>query len=276
MTQLAFPMLNKRWRYGEQRWRDSSDRFQPNRHGVEPIAERLARAFVLEHHYAHSFPAARACIGLYRYSAAAAVLAGVAVFSVPMNQHTIRKYTGAAPNEGAELGRFVCLDEVEGNGESWFLARAFTVLREVKPEIRGIVSYADPLERYDFHTNALLKRAHYGVIYQASNAAFLGRSSRRRITFLPNGTIASARALSKIRNEERGWRYAQHQLLDAGLDARNEHESHRAWLDRVLPTCTHVIHPGNFVYAFGLDVQTRKHLSAAQTAPYPKASRDSA
>ena len=38
-----------------------------------------------------------------------------------------------------ELGRFVLLDSVAGNGETWFLARSFEILR--KHAIVGVVSF---------------------------------------------------------------------------------------------------------------------------------------
>jgi hypothetical protein len=76
-----------------QRWRRRRDvfvppesRFDPTRHGVEPIeVDTVARDFVVEHHYSRSFPAARARFGLYEVSdCGERALVGVAVFSVPM------------------------------------------------------------------------------------------------------------------------------------------------------------------------------------------------
>ena len=61
-------------------------------------------------------------------------LAGVGVFSVPMNQRVIPSYFPAlAPNEGVELGRFVLDDSLAANAETWALARMRQLLRQALP-----------------------------------------------------------------------------------------------------------------------------------------------
>ena len=121
-----------------QRWRERRDTYRPagepiaaHRYGVEVLPERDARAFVVGHHYSASFPAARVSVGLFRSRGAfwAAELVGVATFSVGV-QHagTMRRWCSVGPDDGVELGRFVLLDDVEANGETWFLRRAFDAL----------------------------------------------------------------------------------------------------------------------------------------------------
>jgi hypothetical protein len=109
----------QRWREGKTRYRPAGETINPGRHAVTPIDESLAKTFVLRHHYAASYPAARARFGLWRKAPGRAdTLAGVAVFSVPMNQQAVPAHTGQPAAAGCELGRFVLLDEVEGMGES--------------------------------------------------------------------------------------------------------------------------------------------------------------
>jgi len=45
-----------------------------------------------------------------------------------------------------DLGRFVLLDEVPGNGETFFLGRCFDLLR--REGLAGVVSFCDPLPRH--------------------------------------------------------------------------------------------------------------------------------
>jgi hypothetical protein len=108
------PALDKRWRDRQERWRAPGELFRPEEYGVEAMTgadERAARAFVLQHHYSGSMPATRLCVGLYRKTGvAAAHLAGVAVFSVPMQKAVVTRYSGFAPSLGVELGRFVLLE----------------------------------------------------------------------------------------------------------------------------------------------------------------------
>jgi hypothetical protein len=264
--------FDKRWKYREQRWVAPGPLFDPCRYGVELTPERDAKRFTIEHHYSGSYPASRLAVGLYRLSAARLQeLVGVAVFSVPMQQAVIPRYTGLEPRQGAELGRFVLLDELPYNSESWFLRRAFQALKATKPEIRSIVSFADPLGRLAGTTP---KKPHWGVIYAASNALYAGQSRPAVLQIAPNGQLLSQRALSKIRLDEIGRAYAERQLVAAGAPPREAEESSSIWLERALahPGFHQLRHPGNHVYVFGLDAAARAAARAANPTerPYPK------
>jgi hypothetical protein len=268
---MQLGLFDKRWRDRAERWvRPERDLFEPAGFGVEAIAEREARAMICQHHYSQSFPAARLSVGLIRQRGLGRELAGVAVFSVPMNQRAITANAGVPASAGVELGRFVCLPEVAFNGESWFIKRAFQCLLAEKPGIRAVLSYADPVERRSAE-GLLSKPAHAGMIYQATNAAFLGRAEPRWLWLNRDGQVVSPRALSKIRSGDKGHAYAQAQLLAAGADPRRAGEAPAAWLDRVLraPTFRRLKHPGNFTYVFGLDREARGRAQA-QSLPYPK------
>lgn len=135
---------------GNQRWRGGRSVYRPPRETITPrhyeIAEESAdgpvKRFIETHHYSGSYPAARFRYSLRRHGHRV----GAAVFSVPMNPRSITNaLPGAEAHEGVELGRFVLLDEVPGNGESWFLARCFEQLRG--KGLRGVVSFSDPMPR---------------------------------------------------------------------------------------------------------------------------------
>ena len=137
------PSGNQRWREHRDSYRPAGEPIRTSAYDVAGIAEdRVAKAFVLDHHYSGSFPAARFRFGLYR----GAQLVGVAVFSQPVRNEVL---TGPFPMlpaaEAVELGRFVLLDDVPANGETWFLARAFELLPA--EGIRGVVSFSDPVPR---------------------------------------------------------------------------------------------------------------------------------
>lgn len=116
-----------------QRWREHRDSYRPAgelirtaAYDVAPLDELAAKAFVVGHHYSRSYPAARFRFGLYR----AGELAGVAVFSHPSNDKVLTGvFPGTRAIESVELGRFVLLDDVPGNGETWFLGQCFAALR---------------------------------------------------------------------------------------------------------------------------------------------------
>ncbi|AXK44094.1 hypothetical protein [Erythrobacter aureus] len=249
-----------------QRWRDRRDKFVPAGTVIDPSefavdvidCHRTAKPFVEEHHYSGSFPASRLSVGLYRNGAAGSSrLVGVCTFSVPMNCASIPKHTGLEDfRQGADLGRLVLLDEVAGNGETWFISRAFKALRQEKPEILAVVSYADPMRRYCADGSIRLP-GHVGQIYAASSALCRGRTKPRMETFTPDGQIVSERALSKIRNHETGSAYAIDDLVKRGAP-KPGHDT-REWLKHLQETqfFSRRRHNGNHIYAFPLTKAAR-------------------
>lgn len=251
-----------------QRWRDRVGSYRPAREvlttSLYEVAaihdDTTARNFVIQHHYAASYPAARRRFGLYE----GPFLVGVAVFSHPMNDAVLGRLP-CAKDEAVELGRLVLLDRVPANAESWFLARAFDLLR--RTGFRGVVSFSDPMARTDASGKQVFG-GHAGVCYQASNAVYVGRAGAKTQRLLPDGTVLSARALSKIRAQDQGHRYAEELLVRAGAAPRRG-EDPRQWVETWLPRVTRVQrHPGNFTYLFGLDKATKRHLPAGMA--YPK------
>lgn len=248
------------WRCRRASYRPTGETFDARAHEVAEIAQDgIARAFVETHHYSGSYPAARRRFGLYRGPA----LVGVAVFSVPMNAAALSPLpTGV---EGAELGRFVLLDDVPTNGESWFFARCLDVLR--RDGWAGVVTFADPEARATAAGETVFG-GHLGRIYQASNAVYLGRATPRTLRILPDGSVFSARTAQKVRARERGWRYAVEQLVASGAPVP-ANDDLRAWLPVALAATTRTQrHGGNHKYVIGLEASARAALPSSR--PYPK------
>lgn len=254
---------------GNQRWRERRDLFRrPDeqintlRYEVAALADdSTAKRFVERHHYSGTYPAARFRFGLYR----GLELAGVAVFSHPARDAVLTNVFPGRALDAVELGRFVLLDDVEGNGETWFLARCFEHLRA--EDLRGVVSFSDPMPREDLTQRRVVFAGHIGTIYQAHNAVHLGRGTARTLHLLPNGTVFSARAMQKIRSGEKGWRYSAAILERLGADPCPEDgrtEWLRTWTTR-LTRC--VRHPGNFRYAWRLQ---KRVVMVGTPLAYPK------
>lgn len=257
---------------GVQRWCERRDSYRPPaetiRTSLYEVAEipddSTAREFVEFHHYSGTYPAARVRVGLYRLSE----LVGVAVFSHPCNNRVLTNvFPTLEARDAVELGRFVLLDRVPGNGETWFLARAFELLRA--DGFRGVVSFSDPVPRTADDGRRTFP-GHIGTIYQAHNARFLGRSTAGVLKLLPDGQVFSRRAMQKIRSGSRGWRYASEQLVGWGADPLPEgapKPDRMTWLHRWLAEITRDLrHPGNLRYAWPLD----RHVSLPESGAYPK------
>jgi len=250
-------MRTQRWRERRDSFRERGDSFDPGEFGVEVLGrDAEAKAFVTRHHYSGSYPAARCRVGLYRRRAGwySSELVGVAVYSVPMQGASIPRWTGVEASAGVELGRFVLLDEVPFNAESWFLARAERALRAALPEVRVVVSYSDPLPRRD-GAGRVVTPGHVGTIYQARNAAYLGMSRAMWHYLTPAGRFLSQRALAKIRAGDCGHEAAARALVAEGAPSRRVGEEPRVWVDRALREgpFTWVRHPGNHVYVWAFD-----------------------
>lgn len=260
-----------------QRWRDGrtifvrGEAFDPARYSVRAIGEKDARSFVVSHHYSQSFPAARHSVGLYRQGAdGRAHVVGVAVFSVPMNQAVVPKYTGLLAEAGVELGRFVLLDDAPMPAESWFLSRAFANLRAAKPGIEAVVSYADPAT-WRSSDGMVVKPGHIGKAYWALSARYHGRTDARSRWVAGEGRAVSERALSKIRNAESGHAYAAAQLVALGAEAPAEGQCRRAWLEGLSRQgfLRRALAPGKHAYAWGLTRRARATARRFAPLPYP-------
>jgi hypothetical protein len=262
-----------------QRWRERRDNYRPagevirtSEYDVAEIEDDgTAKAFVAAHHYSGTFPAARWRFGLYRRGA----LAGVAVFSTPVQDAVLTRVFPVPVEDATELGRLVLLDEVPGNGETWFLARAFEILR--REGLAGILSMSDPVPRTALD-GTVVTPGHIGTIYQAFNGRYIGRASPGTLHIMPDGRSFSNKAASKVRAAQklgtaspkaRGWNYAVEQLVAAGATRPERCGAviEDGWLQHWLPRVTRTLrHPGNHRYAWAL----RRGVTVPPALPYPK------
>lgn len=260
----------QRWRGHRASYRPAREVIDTTRLEVAPIPDdRTARAFVELHHYEGTYPAARFRFGLFERAA----LVGVVVFSVPVRPEVTGCLPGAREAH-AELGRLVLLDRVAANAESWFIARCFEELR--REGLVGVVSFSDPMRRTALDGSVTMP-GHVGIVYQATNGLYLGRSRADTLRLLPDGSTFANRAAAKIRARDRGWRYAVERLVAHGAAPLGD-EDPRAWLARELPRVTRrIAHPGKHKYAWTLRGRDRRHLErwlrttrGVESLPYPK------
>ncbi|VWX51048.1 hypothetical protein [Novosphingobium sp. 9U] len=248
---------SQRWRDRRAMWSTDTDVVDPRAYSVEVIEHRLAAAFIAQHHYLPSYPAAQLAVGLFGRGA---TLQGVAVFARPTTDAVITAHTGFKdPTRGTVLARLILTDSVPQNGETMFVARAFRALRRERPAIASVVSYSDP------------QAGHVGKIYQALSGAHRMVTRPRTVLRLGDATI-SGRTLSKIRALDCGHAGAIDQLVRAGLPAPRVGEHPAAWLDRMQRERLLVRHrqDGLYAYCFELTREARRHGRALPRLPYPK------
>ena len=256
----------QRWREHRESYRPAGEPIDTTHYGVELVEDRDARRFVVGHHYSASYVAARVAVGLFRSRAwITPVLGGVAVFSVPGGNEVLPRWFPGVAADAAELGRFVLLDEVPANGETWFLARALRAVRR-ELQLAAVLSFSDPMQRVSAD-GRVVTPGHIGTIYQAHNAAYMGRGTPRTEILLPSGEVFSEQDRCKIRGDKRGAAAAYRRLLQWGAPARRPGEDGKAYLARALAdtaTFRRVRHPGRLAYGWRLDGVK------LPSAPYPK------
>jgi hypothetical protein len=247
---------SQRWRERRSRFVDDTSVIDPRLYAVDLVAPEAARAFVAHHHYLATYPAAHLAAGLFGPGAGGrSELVGVAVFGVPAAAAVITAHSGFAEAErGCVLARLLCLPSVAGNGESFFVARAFRLLRRERPRLEAVVSYSDP------------RFGHVGQVYAALSGAYRG-ISRPRTVWRVGATTVSERALSKIRGHERGAGGAIDRLVALGMPAPLRGEDPACWLDRLKASgrLTREHQAGLFTYCFELTRAAR-----AQGRPLPR------
>jgi hypothetical protein len=241
---------------------------------VAVIRDADAKAFVESRHYAASYVAAVLRYGLFDLTGPAPALVGAAVFSNPSNVLVLTNvFPHLAPyRESLELGRFVLDEQVAFNGESWFLGQAFRLAYAAG--LRGVVSFSDPVPRHAAD-GTLIKPGHIGVIYQATNAEYLGRSTPGTTLVLRDGTVFDQRTASKIRGRESGHEYAERRLIDLGARPLRAGQDPAEWLALALDDVGVIRqrHPGKHRYGFRVGPKRRDRdavVIAMRPAPYPK------
>lgn len=249
---------SQRWRERRALWARDLTVIDPTSYAVEVIEHDVARAFIAQHHYLPSYPAARLAVGLFGRGA---VLEGVAVFAVPTTDAVITRHTGFdTADRGCVLARLILTDAVPQNGESFFVARAFRHLRRERPGIEAVVSYSDP------------GAGHIGRVYCALSAAHRA-VTRPRTVLQAGGVTISGRTLSKIRLGEQGHAGAIDRLIAHGLPAPNAGEDPAVWLWRLEREryLTRRRQAGLYAYCFELTRKARRRGLGLPRLPYPKA-----
>ena len=89
---------------------------------------------------------------------------GVAVYGFPVGRQVVKSISPILENENVlELTRLWVAESEGKNTESYFLGRTFSWLKNNAPNVWILISYSDPMVE------------HVGIIYQATNSAFLNQ-----------------------------------------------------------------------------------------------------
>lgn len=129
------------------------------------VERNIIERFVETHHYSKSINGVMTdyCFGLYDGEE----LIGAMIYGRLAMANAWKKYSDNM-EEVIELRRLCCIDDTPTNTESYFIGKTLRWLRD-NTEVKVIVSYAD------------CNYNHEGIIYQASNFRYEGKTSAGRV-----------------------------------------------------------------------------------------------
>lgn len=120
------------------------------------------------------------------------------MFATPCSENVRASVYGPSRvNEVKELHRLHIQDVTPKNTESWFISRCLKLLKEDRPDITAVLSFADSTE------------GHQGIIYQATNAYRLGMTGKATFYLDAEGRLRHPRQngvnISVQKAKELGW-----------------------------------------------------------------------
>ena len=178
-----------------------------NNYSVIRIDCDTAKRYIKKYHYSHGcHNGPEPCYALIDKGE----IIGVLMFATPCSEAVRRSVFGAGQEDSVtELHRLHIKDCTPKNTESWFIARCLKLLKIDKPQIKAVISFSDSTE------------GHTGIIYQATNAYFIGKTGKAVFYRDNEGRLHHPRQNGKnITTEEaekRGWkkelRYSKNRYL---------------------------------------------------------------
>ena len=199
---------------------------------VQAIASKIGKEFVVQHHYTKGIVNNAMCFGLIHNEQ----LVGVCAFATPSSENVRASVFGVEYKQGVtELHRLVLLDEVPKNAESFFIVRALRELKKQRPYYKAVISFADSTEN------------HRGIIYQATNALYCGKSTSATFYLDETGRLRHRR--------------------QRGTNITLDEAKNRGWIPTKRQGKHRYIY---FLAANRTELKELKRLFKLKTMPYPK------
>lgn len=149
---------------------------------IAPIAKPIAKDMIIKYHYSHAWTMCRYALGVYYKTDAIDILGnsdkliGCIIYGYPVGRSAVKSVIdGLEKDECLELTRLFIHDGYGSNIESYVMGQSFKWLKQNAPNIKMLLSYADP------------EQLHLGKIYQATNWLY---QDCRDIQLMPNYSVS--------------------------------------------------------------------------------------
>ena len=165
-------------------------------YSISLIPCKTAKEFIRSNHYSrgcHNGPSPN--YGLFENKS----LIGCLMIATPCSENVRSSVFGKVnKSKVRELHRLFIIDDTPKNTESWFISRCLKMIREDRPDLWGLISFADTTE------------GHSGAIYRASNAIYCGMTSPANFYIDVDGRLRHPRQngvnITLKNAESKGWR----------------------------------------------------------------------
>ena len=131
---------------------------------IREIGKATAKEMIVTYHYSHAWTMCRYALGIFYETGEKDVLGnseqliGCLVYGYPVGRSAIKSVIdGLEKDQCLELTRLFIHDGYGSNIESYAMGQSFQWIKENAPNIKMLLSYADP------------EQLHLGGIYQATN-----------------------------------------------------------------------------------------------------------
>ena len=164
---------------------------------VKRITCKEAKEYIVKNHYSHGcHNGPSPCYGLFENDN----LIGCLMFATPCSENVRASVFRVEHKDSVtELHRLHILDVTPKNTESWFISRCLKLLKQDKPQIKAVLTFADKTE------------GHEGIIYKATNAYFCGVTSSALFFRDENGRLIHPHQcginITKEKAKELGWKF---------------------------------------------------------------------
>ena len=170
-------------------------------YSISLIPSKTAKDFIRANHYSrgsHNGPAPN--YGLFDGD----ILIGCLMVATPCSENVRSSVFGVKyKSHVRELHRLFIIDDTPKNTESWFISRCLKLIRDDRPDLWALISFADTTE------------GHNGGIYRATNAFYCGMTAPTNFYLDENNRLRHPRQNGvnvTIKNaEKRGWRRVKRQ-----------------------------------------------------------------
>lgn len=162
---------------------------------VERISSGTAKKYIKENHYSHGcHNGPSPCYGLFDGEK----LIGALMFATPCSEAIRSSVFGPEHKDAVtELHRLHVMDGTPKNTESFFISRCLKLLKQDKPIIKAVITFADTTE------------GHVGTVYRATNAYRIGKTGCSTFYLDKTGRLRHPRQngvnVTKETAAENGW-----------------------------------------------------------------------